>query len=296
MFDRGAAAFARVLPEVLTQLPNGSPPVYVCPLCIRAYSADALNERQLPRGFVPLTEDHVPPAWMGGRRIVLTCKTCNSEAGRLLDVHMQKADRPIAILRSEHAGGQLIRVRINDGPSIKARLNSAGRSLLLTGRDKVDPPGVRDRFFSELGQIANEGRTDYLFHVDFFADAHDEQRARVGWLRTAYLAAFATFGYTYACGAGLKIVRQQIAVPDEVMISRFHMIKRDARIDDRLIALVREPPALAGIAVQVGWHIVFLPHATDADFYERLRSSRHEHFSGSKIEWPRQAVYLADHR
>jgi hypothetical protein len=69
MFDDGAAAFARAFPRALEELPAGSPPVYVCPICVRPFSADALHERRLPRGHTSLTEDHVPPGWMGGRQL-----------------------------------------------------------------------------------------------------------------------------------------------------------------------------------------------------------------------------------
>lgn len=46
---------------------------YLCPLCLKAYKEQDVRN--------VLTEEDVPQHSLGGKRIVLTCKNCNSTCG-----------------------------------------------------------------------------------------------------------------------------------------------------------------------------------------------------------------------
>jgi HNH endonuclease len=70
LFRLGAAAVARLSPGRVDQ--------YACPLCRTLWVEDAIDA-----GMVTL--EHVPPASMGGKGIVLTCERCNSPAGGTID-------------------------------------------------------------------------------------------------------------------------------------------------------------------------------------------------------------------
>src|SRR5436190_12320198 len=114
LFTDGADAFARSFPHYIrATFPNGAPPVYVCPVCLRAFPIEAIGARTL-------TTEHAPPKCLGGPELLLTCKACNNLAGRWLDVAMLKGDRPVAILRGEHEREHLIRFGINDSPKVTA--------------------------------------------------------------------------------------------------------------------------------------------------------------------------------
>jgi hypothetical protein len=62
-FDEGCDAFKRSFPKVAVHVPSDR--LYVCPICLHAYSREGLAA-----GI--LTREHVPPQSIGGRRIVLT--------------------------------------------------------------------------------------------------------------------------------------------------------------------------------------------------------------------------------
>jgi hypothetical protein len=102
-FDRGCEAFKRTAPQLAAQIPFTR--FYVCPLCLDAFSEQALVEST--DGRYRLTNEHVPPQSAGGTTMVLTCGTCNSEAGAYLDSHMlREADAQDFLLRGNCAGDQ----------------------------------------------------------------------------------------------------------------------------------------------------------------------------------------------
>lgn len=84
-FDRGCEAFRRTAPQVAGQIPWER--FYVCPLCLTAFSERALTDVVDPQER--LTYEHVPPESVGGKRMLLTCGACNSDAGTEIDGHMR---------------------------------------------------------------------------------------------------------------------------------------------------------------------------------------------------------------
>ena len=73
-FERGADALASVRPDIEVR-------GCCCPLCLRVFTE--------PDDF---SIEHVPPASIGGREMVLTCKECNHRSGAGLDVQMKRID------------------------------------------------------------------------------------------------------------------------------------------------------------------------------------------------------------
>jgi len=76
-FERGCEAYKHVTRQLGVQLPCER--FYVCPLCFTGFNELALSETvdQKQR----LTDEHVPPASVGGNKMTLTCAACNSDAG-----------------------------------------------------------------------------------------------------------------------------------------------------------------------------------------------------------------------
>src|SRR5687768_4713615 len=88
-FHAGYRAFSAAFPTLVEKVPFS--PFYVCPLCLRAFS-------QATVAFGLLTCDHVPPKNVGGRRLVLTCKSCNEQSGYALDHHAGREDDVLSFL------------------------------------------------------------------------------------------------------------------------------------------------------------------------------------------------------
>lgn len=56
---------------------------YLCPLCMKPFTKQEVRKI--------LTEEDVPQASLGGSRITLTCRQCNSTCGSEIDVHLYNA-------------------------------------------------------------------------------------------------------------------------------------------------------------------------------------------------------------
>ncbi len=209
---------------------------------------------------------------------------------------MLKADRPIAFLRGEHPGGQLVNLKLPNGPSITVRVGGGGESIVMMGKEGVDPPKQRQAFMTTMNEIVDSKSLAWSFNIDFKEDRHDPQLAAVGWLRAAYLAAFARFGYRYAFGRALQGVRYQIANPKEKTLPhQFRVLDPTASIDTRRIAVLEQPKAAAGVFVQMRWHMIFLPHPGDEAFYDRLKNQTgHFQGGGTFVDWPKTAEHSGD--
>ena len=70
--------------DAFGQLGLDLPRYYLCPLCLHGFDEDSISS---------LSWEDVPPKSMGGKPLLLTCRTCNSVAGHEVDHHGQKAER-----------------------------------------------------------------------------------------------------------------------------------------------------------------------------------------------------------
>jgi hypothetical protein len=68
-----------------------------------------------------------------------------------------------------------------------------------------------------LDALAESKQSDWSLQMKF-QDRWLERRTRVGWLRSAYLVAFAALGYRYILRSALRRVASQIASPDTDVI------------------------------------------------------------------------------
>ena len=68
-----------ILRRIGVKVPDGD---FLCPECFSPF-----NEYEISK----LTEEDVPQASLGGSRITLTCRKCNSNCGALIDVRLQEA-------------------------------------------------------------------------------------------------------------------------------------------------------------------------------------------------------------
>jgi hypothetical protein len=127
---------------------------------------------------------------------------------------------------------------------------------------------------------------DFKFNVEFASYSPD--RAATSWLRSAYLAFFATLGYRFISRRELNVVRNRIKNP-ELKEPAFFRIIRPEPIEPTLMR-VDEPEDLRSYAMFYGHFGVFLPRYNDHDLYERLArqpEGRDVTSSGIHYPWPR---------
>jgi hypothetical protein len=126
----------------------------------------------------------------------------------------------------------------------------------------------------------------------------DLRSASVGWLRAAYLIAFATLGYLYILRQELEQVRQQIQDPQATILDRYCVTTKPDE-NDRLITFARQPAELESVVVLTNDLAVFLPSYTSRGTYERLAGVEpwppgKKVLSGSSAPWPARPAYGLD--
>jgi hypothetical protein len=278
-FKLGAAAFNQIYPE--------APYCYVCPLCLRGWLPVALD-------LDALTLDHVPPKSQGGRTLVLTCRDCNSRAGHELDAHLDAAEDALDFMRGTMDAPRRFelnweRLNIN----VEAQRDAGG--IRIFGLPRNNAPGAIDLWESGMDKV-NGSPPAFSFNLSA-KRRFRYQNARIGWLKSAYLVAFAALGYRYILKPALSKVREQVATPDRKVIDGFTVYLPKGRKTDRALLLADEPER--SIMVVMGHHLIVLPtDDSPTDLYDRLAEHQQSPvFNGHPIgefPWPRRLVLALD--
>lgn len=286
LFRRGADAASRIA---------GTTGLYFCPVCMSGY-----EESSIAAGL--LTLEHVPPKSAGGRGIALTCRSCNNSAGHTIDAAVglrTELERFRDLLL--HGTGELpvdavlniAGVRAN----VRLRIDESGSTVIELLKHSNDPQVLK-----QIGEQLERGSTQAVSPVEEMtvtarAEYHI-RRAKVGDLRTAYLAAFASFGYRYAFHSRLNCVREQILAPDSTTIRSWSIGLNTTTLPMQRLAVLRNPPA---VVVQNGQVGVFLPWINGPDdFYAHLDAlytpNERLNLSGRAIDWPKGLEMTLDFR
>jgi hypothetical protein len=274
-FEQGCLAFKRSFPDIAKDVPRDL--FYVCPLCLVAFDEEALAVRFL-------TREHVPPESVGGRRMVLTCGTCNWGSGRHLDPH---ARREADIVGFATGNLQNLKAELST-PSgrVPVRLSVSGKNVQMFGVPKAASPSSHANVFRDVASATDEGKWQgFTLKVHFAPYSH--RRAAVSWLRTAYLALFAALGYRFIFRPELDVVRAKIKDPAREEPRTFRIIRREQEAEPTLFH-IREPEVFSSFAMFHGPNVVLLPRYNDRVFFERIAQHPDTavELSGIQYPWP----------
>lgn len=283
-FQRGVDAFRRAAPS--------APEAYPCPLCARGFSREALEDGTL-------TVEHAPPEALGGRPICLTCRDCNSTAGHTVDAHMRRRETSFDFVAGTMDKPHPARFQVG-ATSVNVDYYYGPAGIMVIGDPKRNHPEIQARFQAEFEDRARSGHiSDLSFTVTPLKIGHKAQLDLVGWLRSAYLLAFAALGYRYIFQRRLEVVRRQLQAPEETLIDCFSVVIPKAKRDERRFVFVEEPSHLRGLLLQMGRRVIFLPWLDDG-LYEALRDDKERHASfqaqihGAFLPWPKEPRHLID--
>lgn len=289
LFERGARAIAQYLRDDLRGL-------YVCPLCVKGWPRQALSADVLAL-------EHAPPRSLGGRVVALTCKDCNSGAGHTLDDEMHGNEAFLDFVAGNTSRPLRARIEVPDRPELSGAMVDVGRvdgAIKMVGLPKHSRPEAQRAWEEQLAHMADQGGWDGFHFRLAFTKANDPEVTSVGWLRSAYLVAFAAFGYPYILRRDLRPVRDQITHPKDAIIKPFSTTNGARDRSFRQIVLIQEPAELRSVVVQMGRHDVFLPLSRDNDIYEylasdRLRGPRFDAtVDGKIVPWPNGPQHMIE--
>jgi hypothetical protein len=218
-FADGAAALRRTLTTL--NLPNPLPPTgefYACPCCLMAYGRAALD-------LGILTDEHVPPRAVGGRRLLLTCADCNSSAGSALDAHAERREAIQNFLTSPEPGRALsVEVAVGNN-IIRGAIRRTDDAWVMQVAPKANHPRQVEEATRTLSawaaaREAADGRQIGLR----FSERLLTVRAQLSWVRAAYLAAFSALGWRYVFLRCLDPLREQLAAPTANVLPPLAMV------------------------------------------------------------------------
>ncbi|MCP4383135.1 MAG: hypothetical protein GY798_17215 [Hyphomicrobiales bacterium] len=252
-FERGAHAIGCV---VSPRPPAG----YVCPLCLGLFTREQLDAGEL-------TDEHVPPKAVGGNPLVLTCVSCNGASGGLFDESMADEEK----------------LRTFGTPQSAGPLPGSVSFRGIRNNGSIDFDGERWKMLGDPGQNNPEtlaAHTESLKHLDAGSSLElrlslkaNPRRARIGWARSAYLAAFAVYGYRYVLQPALDPLRAALEDPDNSAFDPVIFRTTGESELDPLIGEVTAPQFLAGCRAAVfGPRVVLLPPwGASQDWFATLR-------------------------
>jgi hypothetical protein len=250
-----------------------------------------------------LTEEHVPPKKLGGRAMVLTCKDCNNEAGRIFDAHAVTRTRRDDFARGRVTDDILSVTAYADGHRLAGTVRWTEHGIEILPVNKQNDPREQAEHMKALDRLKEGGdpRSDFSFTVH---TRFDEAQARYSWIRSAYLAAFAGLGWSYILRSVMQPIRDQLTNPDHEVIPTYMFRSPDSATARRRILLVDDPEELRCVAVLMGEHGVFLPSVVDQiamhELCEAFAGRREEGdrisvaLHGKEVPWPRRGTYFLD--
>ena len=225
-------------------------PGYICPICLGIF-----------RDREALTLEHVPPEAVGGKALCLLCKPCNNGSGHSTDAALHERAEAAQVLRTGQSR-RFLKLKIEElalNGTIE-RKDDGSEVQLATGRN--DPAKVEE--FLRRMRNSEPGAQLQVWYPNRFNDHF----AMVGYLKVAYLYAFAKFGYGYILRPCLDSVRLQIREPSKKTIWKW-WLGRDGDLGQTILYLLDRP--LNCLAVAINEYLVVLPALEEPhDQYEKI--------------------------
>jgi hypothetical protein len=285
-FDAGAAALDNVLGDR-----SPGPHIYLCPLCTVAYDRDSIEDGSL-------TDEDVPPKSVGGQPLVLTCKLCNSRHGHSIDAHQTR------LLEAQRLGKRI--------PGVTFPLNLTGPDGFINRGEAswTDEGHLQHRGIEAMNDWRDREGTMKRFRevmeggdIGFSSPwSISIRRAKLSIYRSAYLAAFAQYGYALILRESFEPLRRALDNPDDEQYSVPIAEVPDSKVDGRLVFELLVPSEFAGcIGVFVSGHVAIIPWITQPpDFYEAHHrglaggSATFTATLGQPLGWPSEPLHLLD--
>lgn len=185
-----------ILRRIGVKVPDGD---FLCPECFSPF-----NEYEISK----LTEEDVPQASLGGSRITLTCRKCNSNCGALIDVHLQEALKACEQQEFLPNTDRKVSVMV-DGQRLNAKLEvGENKDLKLVVDTKRNNPKVWDDF-RENKLVPNA-----IVDLQDAPLKHQQERVEAAIIKNAYLLLFAQTGFTLLSHSYYDCFRNVILNPD----------------------------------------------------------------------------------
>jgi hypothetical protein len=237
----------------------------VCPLCDRV-----VTQKELEADPQLLSVEHVPPKAVHGRRLCLTCRDCNIWAGHTLDSELARYERITHFSAGISLHPELARFTW-DNVTLNIRVRKEGDRFTSFSVESANNPVFLDKLRQDLSASAESALSAPIrAHLELSIRA-DVRRTYVSLLRSAYLIGFARLGYAFAFSKSMKIVKEQIRNPDDLLIEQWSLYGPREAATARTMVIIREPEEIRSLGVALGRQLILFPITSDdLGFYPRL--------------------------
>lgn len=267
---------------------------YLCPLCLDGFTVEEFDTHEL-------SVEHVPPKALGGNELVLTCKKCNNDNGSKFDAQAHNQQKLRQFLSGQSGQSETAQFTV-DGITTNVNMHVTGQTgLYLMGVPEINNPVDMERMEQHMRTLSETRNTDFRFTVTPRLK-YSPDRARVSWIRTAYLAAFALFGWKYILQSALQPIRDQLKNPSTVTLPLLSTYDPNGEPDRQEVWAIKQPTEHQSLLVLAGRNRVFLPLPNDPRSIEELSLSLGARanepirytFTGDMFPWPSRPEHLLD--
>jgi len=244
-----------------------------------------------------LTAEHVPPEKVGGKELLLTCAPCNNRAGTRLDADADRAERILKLSAGSTPRPIVSKLTIPGVGWVLADVElSEERDWIIKVRNRGAPKQHFDDLQTLFREQRERGSWEMSFKFQAIGVSFSQPAAEASWLRVAYLATFAQFGYAIIRDPVYHDIRRQIEEPSSDLGLRPFIFASPDR--DRWCFVIMSPgSSLRGIMVLMGGKMVHLPWPGDREFWPRLHDVGQlgqQTFQGTPRSWPTEPVFEVD--
>lgn len=223
---------------------------------------------------------------------MLTCHRCNQSSGDSIDVSVRTGRD----LKDIASGKRTTRVKfIAFDQTVSADLLMVENEWKVVALPAKSDPRAHQAMFEAFDRAEIEGISNWTFGIDFSL-RHSPWHEAVGWLRVAYLYAFAALGYRFILRPELNLIREQFERPSDKIVPQ--VIKHVSRpLESDGFAFIHTPSEMRSVLVHLGPNLFFFPSFTSADtFYDRMaaQSEGIDTFEGVHFNLPRTRVFALD--
>lgn len=216
---------------------------YVCPICFGLFSVEALSDYYAN----PLQLEDVPPRKLGGKPLLLTCKSCNNTAGSKLESPLKLKLHNDEFADAQPDSGIDVRLRTEDSIDLAATMYHSGKKdfklVLHPDQKRSHPEHVKKwRDILATGNIPT-------FNLEI-REIYQPLLPEVALLRIGLLLAFSMLGYEFLFLTDLKLIRQQIEEPTTKLLTALGTIS-NLNISDMALGVnvVFEPREMQSLLV-----------------------------------------------
>ncbi|MBU2936504.1 MULTISPECIES: HNH endonuclease [Pacificibacter] len=180
---------------------------YRCPICCSDYDARAIKKDAAID--YRLTLEHAPPASVGGKVVALTCKKCNNELGSKLDSQISAREQFFRFIDPNRPDPKPFpgKITLSEDPTITTNIQISGKigSKINVRAGKNNKPSHLSGTREKIAEIYLSQRS---FNGKISVPTYDKKRAKLAFLKNAFLCLFAKFGYTYALSQPARYIVQ----------------------------------------------------------------------------------------